>query len=202
MGGGVIDPSTLKFGDRIDNKSTVVGTFDSDEYLGKVIFAVLDAQYRVPDIAWAADLYGVDTGLSNYTTGNEALNAKESGTYNTDYIKVNYFTDDKSFAAFEHCWNVKPLNYNGETYECVLPNAYELQQIYDNRTELDALDPTAEANSTKKLSNWGVGSSNANVWSSNEFSSEKAWKLYSNGWYSEDKNGVAGVIPIIEIPLG
>lgn len=39
-----IDPSALKFGDRIDNKATVVGTFESSD-LGTVVFAVLDSAY-------------------------------------------------------------------------------------------------------------------------------------------------------------
>ena len=45
------------------------------------------------------------------------------------------------------------------------------------KTELDALDPTAEANSTKKLSNWGFGSNSEYVLTSNESSKWQSWCL-------------------------
>ena len=93
-----IDPSALKFGDRIDNKATVVGTYDSND--GKTyVYAVLDAQYRGANIAWSTGLYDsdIDTGLPNYESS-ASLNEQnhESATYNTDFI-INNYSDHKFF---------------------------------------------------------------------------------------------------------
>ena len=194
-----IDPSTLKFGDRIDNKATVVGTFESSD-LGTVAFAVLDAQYRGTNIAWSTNLgiNRIDTGLPNYSSVPTEQN-KESATYNTNYILNNY----SAVEAFTFCRNIESLRFDDKQYNCQLPNCYELQQIYNKKSELDALDPTAEANSTKKLSNWGFGSQYALVWSSNEYDSERSWLIDSSGLgkYSNKNNDTYGVCLIIEIKL-
>ncbi len=198
-----IDPATLKFGDRIDDKATVVGTYDSND--GKTyVYAVLDAQYRGANIAWSTGLYesDIDTGLPNYTSPASLREQNhESATYNTDFIINNY--SDKKIEAFTFVRNVKPLTYNGKTYKCQLPNAYELLQIFNKKTELDALDPTAEANSTKKLSNWGFGSNSEYVLTSNECSKWRSWEMGSSGSFNDYNkgNGNRGVCPIIEIPI-
>ena len=194
-----IDPSALKFGDRIDNKATVVGTYDSNDGK-KYAFAVLDAQYRGTDIKWSTDLYQINTGLPEYSSAPTSQNL-ESATYNTDYIINNY--SDKAIEAFTFVRSITPVNFNDKQYDCQLPNAYELQQIFNMKTELDALDPTAETNSTKKLSNWGFGSQFDKVWSSNKSSTfHSSWVLKPDG--SCDKYSslpTCGVCPIIEIPL-
>lgn len=95
------------------------------------------------------------------------------------------------------------MNFNDKQYDCQLPNAYELQQIFNMKTELDALDPTAETNSTKKLSNWGFGSQFDKVWSSNKSSTfHSSWVLKPDGsWDKYSSLPTCGVCPIIEIPL-
>lgn len=193
----IIPPSELKFGDRIDNKATVVGTYNSKD-LGTVVYAVLDAQYRGANIAWASGLFGIDTGLPNYSVVPEEQN-HESATYNTDYIINNY--SDKATEAFTFCRNIEPLTYNGNSYNCQLPNGNELLEILNKKAELDTLDPTAETNSTNKLSNWGFGCDY--VWWSNEDCSYNALGLHPIGsWETPLKNSAkGGVCPIIEIPI-
>lgn len=192
-----VDPSKLKFGDRIDNKATVVGTYNSKD-LGTVVYAVLDAQYRGANIAWASGLFGIDTGLPNYSIVPEEQN-HESATYNTDYIINNY--SDKATEAFTFCRNIEPLTYNGNSYNCQLPNGNELLEILNKKAELDTLDPTAETNSTNKLSNWGFGCDY--VWWSSEDCSYNALGLQPIGsWETPLKNSAkGGVCPIIEIPV-
>lgn len=199
-----IDPTSLKFGDRIDNKATVVGTFESSD-LGTVVFAVLDSTYY-GKTAWATGLYGIDTGLPNYASDVNVLNAKESATYNTDYILNNY--SDKKTEAFTHCRNIEPLNFNGKKYYGQLPNAYELQQIYNNREKLYELDPTTADNTNYNLAKWQfikTSDVDEKAWSSNEYLSDTSWEQdslntwnYSNGY---SKNYICGVCPIIEIPI-
>lgn len=189
--------STLKFGDRIDNKATVVGTFESSD-LGTVVYAVLDSTYYTKT-AWASGLYTFNTGLPNYNSSNAALNAKESATYNTDYILNNY--SDKATEAFTFCRNVGDLSFNGKTYKCQLPNAYEVQQIYENRVKLYELDPTTSTNTSFNLANWKFNGS-IYLWSSNESNAGNSWPLHSDGsFYGCMKKDTYGVIPIIEIPI-
>lgn len=196
------DPSKLKFGDRIDNKATVVGTYNSKD-LGTVVYAVLDAQYRGANINWASGLYSIDLKLPELDTFMLTQQNRESATYNTDYI-INNFSG-KATEAFTFCRNIEPLTFNYKTYKCQLSNTYELREIFNKKTELDALDPTAEANSTKKLSNWGFGSSYDRVWSSNIYTSNSlmAWQQLANGdWGMNTNNKIySGVCPIIEIPI-
>lgn len=192
-------PATLKFWDRIDNKATVVGTYNSNDGK-KYAFAVLDAQYRGADIAWSTELEEIDTSLPNYSSSPTEQN-KESATYNTDHIINNY--TDKAIEAFTFCRNAGNLIFNGKVYQFQLPNLYELQQIYNNRTDLEALDPTAGANTDKTLSNWSFGSINNYVWSSNENDIESAWGLdeYGDGIYDYKSASEGGVCPIVEIEI-
>lgn len=191
------DPATLKFGDRIDNKATVVGTFESSD-LGTVAFAVLDSTYYGLN-NWASGLNVTDTGLPNYATEDEVLVVKESATYNTDYILNNY--SNKATEAFTYCRSIEPLNFNGKKYNCQLPNAYELKQIYNNSEKLYELDPTTSTNTSYNLANWDFDGMN-DIWSSNECNSGSSWELQPVGaWYNYDKDRPLGIIPIIEIPL-
>ena len=194
-----IDPSTLKFGDRIDNKATVVGTYDSNDGK-KYAFAVLDSTYY-GKTAWSSGLNGTDTGLPNYSPEPNDEQNKESATYNTDYIINNY--SDKAIEAFTFVRNAGNLTFNGKKYKCQLPNAYELQQIYNNRAKLYELDPTASSNTAYNLKDWWFGDESvANVWSSNEFDSGTAWLMDLDGaWLAIDRSEISGVVPILEIEL-
>lgn len=193
-------PYSLKLGDRIDNKATVVGTFESRD-LGKVVFAVLDAQYRGINVAWAN--YYTDV-LPKYSSSADALNAKESATYNTTILS-NAGIDN--FPAANYVRNRKSIEYEGKSYQCQLPNAYELQQIFNNKELLDSYDTTAESNSSKKLSNWGFENKNSNggrsdgVYSSSMCDMYGVYYLLSNGSWGNSKTSTFAVIPIIEIPL-
>ena len=64
------------------------------------------------------------------------------------------------------------------------------------------MDPTAGANTAKKLSNWGFGSANgAAVWSSSEYNSYGTVYVTSNGTVSYNyKYPRLGVVPVLEIP--
>lgn len=191
--------SVYNFGDRIGGMATVVGEYSSNDGK-KYAFAVLDAQYRGTNIKWSTGLNGTDTGLPNYSSAPTEQN-KESATYNTDYIINNY--SDKAIEAFTFCRNVGSILIGDKQLNPQLPNAYELQQIFNMKTELDALDPTAETNSTKKLSNWGFGSNSEYVLTSNECSKWQSWEMGPSGSYNNysKRNGNRGVCPIIEIPI-
>ena len=191
-----IDPSALKFGDRINNKATVVGTFDSNDGK-KYVYAILDSSYY-SDKSWSTDIFNdeTNTGLPDYTSAPTSQNT-ESATYNTNYILTNY--SDKATEAFTYCRSIEPLNFNGETYNCQLPNAYELQQIYNNRAKLYELDPTTSTNTSYNLAEWNFFI----AWSSNERNTDSSWCLgKDNSWENSDtKDMQYTVIPILEIEL-
>lgn len=170
------------------------------------MFAVLDAQYR-GNVRHGSALLKKEFGLPRYMSQDAALNAKESATYNTNYIINNY-----NFAGQEDAFVFCKYIFVGDT-ECQLPNLYELQQIYKNREQLDALDPTVNENPTKTLSEWKFGGkSEGAAWSSTEGHgygedidmNECFWVITNLGIYlgfTADSDNSIGVIPIIEIPV-
>lgn len=83
-----------------------------------------------------------------------------------------------------------------------LPSIDVLMRLYQARTIVDALDPTASANTAKKLSAWGFGSvGGTTVWSASESSSNFAWLVNSDGSvYGNTKTNRFGCVPTIEIP--
>ena len=83
-----------------------------------------------------------------------------------------------------------------------LPSIDALMRIYQARTVIDALDPTAASNPAKKLSAWGFGSAfGPYVWSASEYASTYAWYVTSNGYTSYgSKYRQFGVCPVLEIP--
>ena len=84
-----------------------------------------------------------------------------------------------------------------------LPSIDVLMRIYQSRTVIDDLDTTASANTAKKLSAWGFGSTNNNfVFSALEYTDKYgAWSIYSNGLVDfRGKNAQFGCIPALEIP--
>lgn len=83
-----------------------------------------------------------------------------------------------------------------------LPSIDVLMRLYQARTIVDALDPTASANTAKKLSAWGFGSANgAYVWSASEYTNDAAWSVGSVGnLVTGYKLNRYGCVPSLEIP--
>lgn len=83
-----------------------------------------------------------------------------------------------------------------------LPSIDVLMRIYQARTLIDAADPTASTNASKKLENWSFGSvDGAYVWSASESVRNAAWYVNSNGTVSTYfKCNQFGVVPVLEIP--
>lgn len=193
-----IDPSSLKFGDRIDNKAIVVGTFESNDNKSYVV-AVLDSAYYA-DTNWASDLSNKDPGLPEYDLADGVPASLESATYNTDYILNNH---SGKLEAFQHCRNTGTLTFNDQLYKFQLPNILELKLIYDNKDKLYELDPTTSTNTVYNLANWEFTESSM-AWTSNVCDASDAWALDEEGDFGpvmimgDDK---LAVIPIIEIPL-
>ena len=103
--------------------------------------------------------------------------------------------------SFQHCRNAGNLTFNGQLYQFQLPNADEVQLIYDNRAKLYELDPTTSSNTSYNLANWNFNGLSY-LWSSNEYNSYDSWRLSSDGsWNNLPKRNTIGVVPILEIEL-
>jgi hypothetical protein len=147
-------------------------------------------------------LYGTDTSLPNWTSGSGTTTTPtdpNSSEYNTDvltsptYNSINDGQGNVGATAAEYC---RSLGYD-------LPNASDLQLIYNNRTQIDALDTSGGATLSAISSGTAPGSTTSSVWSSSEYSSYNAWSLlFSYGyWNCTNKLGSRWVIPFKRIHI-
>lgn len=191
--------TTLHQYDRVDGKATVAG-FWTDGNGQRYAVVVADAAYRSGHQTWSN--VTVNTLLPNYNSSTAALAADESGTWNTDTILNNYTPTD--YPAFNIARNALTITVDNKTFASCLPNAAELQMIYNDRATLDTYDTTLTEYTNNSLTTWNIeGNSGGYCWSSVEYLYSLSWLLYSSGsWYYGEKNGYYhGIIPIFEIPV-
>jgi hypothetical protein len=147
---------------------------------------VAPASLRQPK-TWG--LYLTDTSLPNASGTNGSPTTPtdpNSSEYNTDvltsptYNSINDSYGNIGSPAAEYC---RSLGYD-------LPNASDLQIIYNNRTQIDALDSSGSLPT-------------AIVWSSSEYNSYSAWVLNFSGgnWYYANKTSSYWVIPFKRITV-
>ena len=196
--GGGSSATVLHLYDRVDNKATVAG-FWTDGNSQRYAVCVADAAYRSGSQLWSNYQHDI---LPNYTTSSAALAATESATFNMNTIRSNY--DLNTYPAFNSAYS-KTITLDGTTYNGLLPNAAELQMIYQDRATLDTYDTTLTDYPSNDLTTWNIeGNSLSACWSSIQYSSSRAWRLDSSGsWYSNiaKSGGHYGIIPIFEIPV-
>ena len=190
-------------GERIDNKATIIGK------LGDNWIAVLDAAYRANATQFGLNnTYDISAGIpatsgslvvTSSSTENTILTEQlydiHNSKWNTDYL--NQVQTAANFPAAKMCYDI---TIDGKHAQ--LPNVQALAFVYSKKDYVDAKDPTAPSNTTKKLSNWGFG----NTWvcsSTAGDSSSRVVALNLNGIATAQNNRTDyyGVIPILEIPL-
>lgn len=191
--------TTLHQYDRVDGKATVAG-FWTDGNGQRYAVCVADAAYRTGNKLWSNS--AVETPLPNYSSSEAALAAGESATFNMDTIRNNY--DLSTYSSFNSAYS-KTITLDGVTYNGLLPNAAELQMIYNDKATLDTYDTTLNSYPSNSLSTWDIGGNSSSAcWSSIESGSRGAWSLNSSGtWTASYKNNYYyyGVIPVFEIPV-
>lgn len=158
---------------------------------------ILDSNYRNNQV-WGPT--GVTIMLKQYTS--DPQNCLESATYYNQYIYNN--ADLSNYPAFNYCKNKGTFILpNGIKINCLLPNGYELQSIYNNRVVLDSFDPIIQGGSTSyNLTNWNFNFNMA--YSCLEYNANISWKFYNGSWYISQystKQGDSGIIPIFEVPV-
>ena len=209
--------SVITRGMRIDNKATVIGNTDGSPFTingAQVWIAVLDAAYRGVSIKFGT--YGYDSTLPNITgsfgtmtkgeseSAMDARAAAETGNSkgNCDvWMTRNGITDSQSIVGVPAVAMCRALSLDGTP--CDLPTAKVLMRIWQHLAFIDTNDPTAAANTAKKLSAWGFGSADgAYVRSSSEYGSDTAVYVSASGGVNDGytKGHRFGVVPVLEIP--
>ena len=103
---------------------------------------------------------------------------------------------NNSMAAAQYCRAIELADLG----KMDLPSIDVLMRIYQARTIIDAIDTTAAANASKKLSSWGFSSNSRFVWSAMQRTKETVWVVYNNGALSNSyKYQKIGIIPVKEI---
>jgi len=203
------------FGDRLGGVATFVGYFDSvdpnTQATQKYAYFVLDAQYRnsYKNVAYEGS---APWNVPLYNSVENALNAKESATYMTNWVYDNFGSSigTDAYALWYYARNPNGqsliVNVDGVPYSPQVPNFYELNQIFENRTALDAQDPTATTYPDLSLTNWPRGdagyTASSTGWTNWQELAYAMWGINSSG----SKNSVdlgwrSGVIPVFEIPV-
>lgn len=184
----VIGETTLK---------AVVYTFFTDNNNNR--YAVCCTCGGIGRYRWG-DNGSVGSPYPQYSSGADAYKAKVSATWFMDEIKKHRTI---SSDAFGYC-NGKSLIVEGITYKGLLPNMYELKEIWNNRSTIASF----RSNESEKWSieNWIFGGTDyRHAWSAAEESSYYAWCISQYGGYSNGSgpkyNFPMGVIPIFEIPV-
>lgn len=176
-----------------------------DDGTGKACMAVALAANRDATTAWqnvrtdigamtnyGNDPFSISIGMTDAQLNAVGFNDRFPGKSNTTHMSVT----DSPAAAF-----VRSKKIGGVA--CSLPNIQQMKRIYALKAEIDALDPTVEANPTLSLNLWRFGGVSLYAWSSTEADADNAWYVGQSGRCSrlggDGKSDRCGVIPILEL---
>ena len=203
-----------QLGDRLDNKATFVGYFDSidpdTQATQRYAYFVLDGNYRsvgkYASSTSASDALSTMTDNIFYWSGSQApkpIDSTLSGTWVMSQIKDLGVTN---YPLFDHANNIS-VSYNGNTYTAVVPNAYQLKQIWENREFLDTLDTSGVNNLTnwtfgtrKRAYTCAIGQGNTGYTTFTGLVVSSSGSVTSTGSL-DGGNFTSGYVPIIEIPV-
>lgn len=133
-------------------------------------------------------LINLDTSLPNVGSGSPP-NDPNSSKYNTDVLTSPTYSSVTSGGSLQERVTGAPAAEHCRSIGYDLPNAKDLQLIYNNRTQIDALDSSGDL------------PAGTYIWSSSESGSSNAWRLYGTAtWQKADKYGGNWVIPFKRIP--
>ena len=164
---------------------------------------------EIPVVAFklATSNTGAD-GSGNYvSTQSTEAHMDQSFTYKNAVKNSKELTDailayNGAMQAAQFCRTITLAEFG----KMDLPSIDVLMRIYQARTIIDALDPTASANTEMKLSNWGFKQMASNwgdnrVYSASQGGSNTAIPVYFSGKIdtSTGKYGPFGAIPVKEI---
>lgn len=164
---------------------------------------VLDSNYRLNNCR--LQTFIGHTNPVGYNSGNPN-EVKESASFTNNYY-INL--DPNSYPAYATVKNkglfILP---NGLKINALIPNFYELLQIYNNRIALDSFDPVIQAGGTdNNLTNWAfVQSTACSCTYDTGGDRDKTWTINYSGTWKQDGNDTQaqnkwGCAPVFEVPV-
>lgn len=187
--------------------------FDPEEYHGTPPSLPMYSEYD-HDITYMTTDGNIES--ATYNTDGMIDYYKDYNPYDSEYYRLNpeEIPDlDESYqyeTIYHIARNAAVVTLDGEQFESQLPNTYELNQIWQNKTALDGYDPTLLEDSSQSLVNvFDENMRNLRVWSSTlgeAFYEIRLWGVCKRwddpieltvGW----PQGNGRVVPIFEIPL-
>ena len=196
-------PIDWQVGDRLDNKASFVGYFDSinpnTQTSQRYAVFALDAVYRSLTVKFCG-LGSSGNFTPSYSSAANARGAKESATYNTDYMLTANNSNLELLQGYTSARQATTVSYKGVTYNAQTPNFVEIELIKNYYTTLDTKDPTITDNPTKTLD----AMLTAGIWSSTLYYSTYLNSFYvkkTTATYARASNNYYGIVPVIEIPV-
>lgn len=192
------DPNGVyTLGDRLGGIASFVCYFNAtnpDTQAGeKYAVFVLDAKYRTSSSVLLAS--GGTYLTQQYSTSALALEAKESATYNTNFL-INNNTEAQAPAVYA-ARNAATITVDGVAYQAQVPNLYELNEILSNYSALDLADTTTTDYSSLTLTTMFAST----VWSSSAYNTVRGY-IVNNFSLNQNTYSVGrGVVPVFEIPV-
>lgn len=180
-----------------DDSNNDVGTvcgFFTDGNNNEYAVVCLDAQYRLTGADWCSGT-GAVPNMPMYSSWEDNwLEAKETATYNCDLILAYCAANGYTSFCVSGCRN-NSFVINGTTYYGQLPNMVEVVKIFEQKTNIENLDPTA---STYTSTNF---SSSRYVWSSTQLDANNGWYMrYDAVSLATNKTSWQFTVPILELP--
>lgn len=158
----------------------------------------LDAVYREASLQYLSDNVAI-TDLPNWVDQRiwdvDEVFFKETATFATDKILAMTTGGTYTSSACTHCRSFSFV-IDGVTYQGQLPTIMELVNIFQHRTRINSLDPTASSYNSKIIPR------NKTTWSSTQISSTRALSVNDFGLVTLNSKSVAYfVVPVIELSL-
>ena len=203
--------------------ATIIGNPDGTPFtVGGVsrYIAVVDAKYRWPGLPW--NLYNKPLDSMSYcwdygTSGNITVDMSEAELNALSFVKNEEHTSQfntsvmvANAATVDVFGNVgsPQANYcnslslaSGLSYAFQVPSGPVLARIWQQRTLIDSLDPTAASFPAYSLANWGFGETPGRVFASSQYNAGYAVTIRYDGliFYNLKYEGVNGCLPVLEI---
>lgn len=179
----------------VDDSNNSIGTvvgFHIDANNVEYAVVCLDAAYRLSDGKYLSS-DALVSGLYSYIN-QTVYGAPETATTNCEAILATAQAQGLTSSAVSHC-RAQTFTIDGVSYAGQLPTLMELVKIFNYRTQVNTLDPTAS-----QYSSLVVPTATA-CWSSTQGSSLGGFVVRTNGKTDVNNKSIERmVLPVLEIP--
>ena len=206
-------------GDRIGGVATFF-TYYTDGEGNKYAVFVVDARYRVNSVQWGTSSESSPGIFLSKSAPTTEASCPLSATTIAQHIFTTFYPEGSTanpYPVFKAAQDSVQIPELGTAGVGRVPNAYELQRIFDMRNSLDQYDPTVADYPLNSLAYWHINNNNAHAgavwcanlyqyWDDQQYSTRNAFALGSDGgWYTtQDYYNLASsrpMIPVIELKV-